>query len=147
MERTFELQWAIQSPSGATNLRRAGCIMRWGCAFERAASAGGAGRMPLVSGMTSQSSGTHWCRCWSLGKGVSSLRKMPWCRGGRSKHRWNTAVGSGAGRRPSISGLKIEPYCQPRTHDFLEHQTVFGAIVVLTTQLSFVANPLFQVAY
>ena len=31
-------------------------------------------------------------------------------------------------------------------HDFLEHQTVFGAIVVLT-QLSFVANPLFQVAY
>ncbi len=33
-------------------------------------------------------------------------------------------------------------YC----HNFLEHQTVFGAIVVLT-QLSFVANPLFQVAY
>jgi hypothetical protein len=31
-------------------------------------------------------------------------------------------------------------------HDLLEHQTVFGAIVVLT-QLSFVANPLFQVAY
>ncbi len=31
-------------------------------------------------------------------------------------------------------------------HDFLEHQTVFGAIVVLT-QLSFAANPLFQVAY
>jgi hypothetical protein len=33
-------------------------------------------------------------------------------------------------------------YC----HNLLEHQTVFGAIVVLT-QLSFVANPLFQVAY
>jgi hypothetical protein len=31
-------------------------------------------------------------------------------------------------------------------HDMLEHQTVFGAIVVLT-QLSFAANPLFQVAY
>jgi hypothetical protein len=31
-------------------------------------------------------------------------------------------------------------------HDFLEHQTVFGAIVILT-QLSFAANPLFQVAY
>jgi hypothetical protein len=28
--------------------------------------------------------------------------------------------------------------------DFLEHQTVFGAIVFLT-QLSFAANPLFQV--
>ena len=70
MERTFGLRWAIQSPSGATNLRRAGCVKRWGCAFERVASAGGAGHMPLVSGMTSQSSGTHWCRCWSLGKGV-----------------------------------------------------------------------------
>jgi hypothetical protein len=34
----------------------------------------------------------------------------------------------------------------PYRHDFLEHQTVFGAIVVLT-QLSFAANPLFQVAY
>ncbi len=31
-------------------------------------------------------------------------------------------------------------------HDLLEHQTVFGAIAVLT-QLSFVANLLFQVAY
>jgi hypothetical protein len=30
------------------------------------------------------------------------------------------------------------PYC----HDLLEHQTVFGAIDILT-QLSFVANPLF----
>ena len=34
------------------------------------------------------------------------------------------------------------PYC----HDLLEHRTVFGAIVILT-QLSFVANPLFKVAY
>ena len=31
-------------------------------------------------------------------------------------------------------------------HDLLEHQTVFGAIVVLT-QLSFATNPLFLVAY
>jgi hypothetical protein len=31
-------------------------------------------------------------------------------------------------------------------HNLLEHQTVFGAIVVIT-QLSFVANPLFTVAY
>jgi hypothetical protein len=31
-------------------------------------------------------------------------------------------------------------------HNLLEHQTVFGAIVVLT-QLSFAANPLCQVAY
>jgi hypothetical protein len=31
-------------------------------------------------------------------------------------------------------------------HDLLEHQTVFGAIVILT-QLSFAANPLFQGAY
>ncbi len=31
-------------------------------------------------------------------------------------------------------------------HNLLEHQTVFGAIVVLT-QCSFAANPLFQVAY
>ncbi len=31
-------------------------------------------------------------------------------------------------------------------HDLLEHQTVFGAIVVLT-KLSFAANPLSQVAY
>jgi hypothetical protein len=31
-------------------------------------------------------------------------------------------------------------------HNLLEHQTVFGAIVVIT-QLSFVANPLFMVAY
>jgi hypothetical protein len=34
----------------------------------------------------------------------------------------------------------------PYRHDFLEHQTVFGAVVVLT-QLSFAANPLFPVAY
>jgi hypothetical protein len=34
----------------------------------------------------------------------------------------------------------------PYRHDLLEHQTVFGAIVVLT-QLSFAANPLFQVLY
>ena len=34
----------------------------------------------------------------------------------------------------------------PFRHDLLEHQTVFGAIVVLT-QLSFAANPLFQVEY
>ena len=33
-------------------------------------------------------------------------------------------------------------YC----HQLLEHQTVFGAIVVLT-QLSFAQNPLFQVDY
>ena len=34
------------------------------------------------------------------------------------------------------------PYC----HQLLEHQTVFGAIVVLT-QLLFAENPLFQVDY
>jgi len=34
----------------------------------------------------------------------------------------------------------------PYHHNLLEHQTVFGAIVVLT-QLSFAANPLFPVAY
>ncbi len=34
------------------------------------------------------------------------------------------------------------PYC----HQLLEHQTVFGAIVVLT-QLSLAENPLFQVDY
>jgi len=34
------------------------------------------------------------------------------------------------------------PYC----HQLLEHQTVFGAIVVLT-QLSLAENPLFQVEY
>jgi hypothetical protein len=34
------------------------------------------------------------------------------------------------------------PYC----HQLLEHQTVFGAIVVLT-QLSFAQIPLFQVDY
>ena len=34
----------------------------------------------------------------------------------------------------------------PYRHGLLEHQTVFGAIVVLT-QLSFAANPLFQVLY
>ena len=34
----------------------------------------------------------------------------------------------------------------PYRHDFLEHQTVFGAIVVLT-QLSFATNPLFPVVY
>jgi hypothetical protein len=34
----------------------------------------------------------------------------------------------------------------PYRHNLLEHQTVFGAIVVIT-QLSFVANPLFTVAY
>jgi hypothetical protein len=34
------------------------------------------------------------------------------------------------------------PYC----HNLFEHQTVFGAIVVLT-QLSFAAKPLFTVAY
>ncbi len=34
------------------------------------------------------------------------------------------------------------PYC----HQLLEHQTVFGAFVVLT-QLSFAENPLFQVDY
>jgi hypothetical protein len=34
----------------------------------------------------------------------------------------------------------------PYRHNLLEHQTVFGAIVVLT-QLSFAANPLFPVAY
>jgi hypothetical protein len=34
----------------------------------------------------------------------------------------------------------------PYRHDLLEHQTVFGAIVVLT-QLTFAANPLFPVAY
>jgi hypothetical protein len=34
----------------------------------------------------------------------------------------------------------------PYHHNLLEHQTVFGAIVVLT-QLSFAANPLFTVAY
>jgi hypothetical protein len=33
----------------------------------------------------------------------------------------------------------------PCRHNLLEHQTVFGAIVVLT-QLSFAANPLFTVA-
>ncbi len=34
----------------------------------------------------------------------------------------------------------------PYRHQLLEHQTVFGAIVVLT-QLSFAENPLFQVDY
>ena len=34
----------------------------------------------------------------------------------------------------------------PYRHDLLEHQTVFGAIVVLT-QLSFASNPLFSVVY
>ncbi len=34
----------------------------------------------------------------------------------------------------------------PYHHNLLEHQTVFGAIVILT-QLSFAANPLFTVAY
>jgi hypothetical protein len=38
--------------------------------------------------------------------------------------------------------ILLTVYC----HNLLEHQTVFGAIVVLT-QLSFAANPLFQVAY
>jgi len=36
--------------------------------------------------------------------------------------------------------------CTPYRHEFLEHQTVFGAIVVLT-QLSLAANPLFHVEY
>ena len=36
--------------------------------------------------------------------------------------------------------------CTPYRHKFLEHQTVFGAIVVLT-QLSLAANPLFHVEY
>jgi hypothetical protein len=34
----------------------------------------------------------------------------------------------------------------PYHHQLLEHQTVFGAIVVLT-QLSFAENPLFQVDF
>jgi hypothetical protein len=34
----------------------------------------------------------------------------------------------------------------PYHHDLLEHRTFFGAIVILT-QLSFKANPLFTVAY
>jgi hypothetical protein len=34
----------------------------------------------------------------------------------------------------------------PYRHQLLEHQTVFGAIVVLT-QLSLAENPLFQVEY
>ncbi len=38
--------------------------------------------------------------------------------------------------------ILLTPYC----HDLLEHQIVFGAIVVLT-QNSFAANPLFTVAY
>ncbi len=36
--------------------------------------------------------------------------------------------------------------CTPYRHKFLEHQTVFGAVVVLT-QLSLAANPLFHVEY
>jgi hypothetical protein len=36
--------------------------------------------------------------------------------------------------------------CTPYRHEFLEHQTVFGTIVVLT-QLSLAANPLFHVEY
>jgi hypothetical protein len=36
--------------------------------------------------------------------------------------------------------------CTPYCHEFLEHQTVFGAIVVLT-QLSLAANSLFHVEY
>jgi hypothetical protein len=36
--------------------------------------------------------------------------------------------------------------CTPYHHEFSEHQTVFGAIVVLT-QLSLAANPLFHVEY
>ena len=36
--------------------------------------------------------------------------------------------------------------CTPYRHEFLEHQTVFGATVVLT-QLSLAANPLFHVEY
>jgi hypothetical protein len=36
--------------------------------------------------------------------------------------------------------------CTPYRHEFSEHQTVFGAIVVLT-QLSLAANPLFHVEY
>ncbi len=124
MERTFGLQWAIQSPSGATNLRRVGCVTRWGCAFEWAASAGGAGHMPLVSGMTSQSSGTHWCQCWSLGKGVRQIGAtkallQPTQNALVSWRLIQTPLkyssGFGAGRRLSTNGLKNGPYCQPRT--------------------------------
>ena len=39
-----------------------------------------------------------------------------------------------------------EILCTPYCHDFLEHQTVFWAIAVLT-QLSFAMNPLFPVEY
>ena len=153
MERTFELQWAIQIPSGATNLRRAGCVTRWGCAFERAASAGGVGRMPLVSGMTSQSSRIRWYQFWSRARGVRRIgaikappqpisNALVWWRPTQTPLKYSSRLG--AGRRPSTSNWAI--LSTVYRHDFLEHQTVFGAIVVLT-QLSFVANPLFQVAY
>ena len=36
--------------------------------------------------------------------------------------------------------------CTPYHHEFSEHQTVFGAIVMLT-QLSLAVNPLFHVEY
>ncbi len=154
-EPTFRMRRAILSPFGVISSKRAGCGMRWGCPFKRATSAGGAGCMFQVNGMTSQSSRIYWSQCWSQGKDARrigaikappQLCEMPRCCGGRSKHRSNRA----AGLEPAGDCERgLEKWAILSTmyrHDLLEHQTGFGAIVVLT-QLSFAANPLFQVAY
>jgi hypothetical protein len=108
------------------------------------------------SGLTYQLSGTLWYQCWSLGSGLRRIgaTKAPpqptsnaqvfWR---QTQTLWKFSNGYGVGRRPSTRASRVGQFLStPYHHDLLEHRTVFGAIVVLT-QLSFVANPLFTVAY
>ncbi len=155
MGPTFGSQWATQSLFGATSSRKVVYITRWGCASWWETFAGGVGLMPWVSGMTCQ-----FCRD-SL---VSMLEPGELCETDRGYQGAAPAYVKCPGvveADPNTAQIQQRVWRQETVnkwfknwailstvyhHDLLEHQTVLGAIVILT-QLSFAANPLFQVAH
>ena len=66
MALTLSLPWAIQIQSHfiATNLKRVGWGMRWGCASKQGIFAGGMGHMSPGFGTTKWFSKTRCCQCW-----------------------------------------------------------------------------------
>ncbi len=93
MAPTLRLPRAIQSHIIATNLKRVGWGMRWGCASKQGILAGEMGPTSPGFGMTKWCSKMHCCQCWSMVRGVRqmegigvvhlSLLNVPWKYGKR----------------------------------------------------------------
>ena len=134
---------------GATNLKRVGWGMRWGCASRREIFAGGVGLMPQGSGMTCPFSGTVSRWCWSRESGarrIGVIKAPPqptsnvrgFC--GQTRTLQEYSSGYGAGRRPSTSGSRTGRFCRPHTVTTCQSTKQF--LVPLSFLPSFLLRPI-----